>query len=491
MVAAAAAIAVLWPATAACAAPPQDDYDEVISALGVAPQPSDYVVIVDTSGSMANAGRYAKVRTALSQLSSVLLPKDYVALLTFDQTAVVRYQGLVGKDPDKIVASLPAVPQGQGTDIGAGIAAGLDQLERKGALEVGAIVLITDGGLAAPRQSPYREAGSEAWQLLRQRAAQLAEGHRIAPYAVALDDSSDAKLLKDVFTGVIDVASNQVEKRLARIDSDLVNVQAAKVLEKDLAAEITTSWSAPMTELPRGGGTRTIEVTIASPMKHVPIVLTDLGVSADPLGAAATGFPDTIELKPGDSVTLPLDVSWNGSGNAYLSLTAQVSSPWQDVITKRLGATFEPRIAGATPMTTAAPFDWGPYLPYLWGGGLAALLSFTAWFAWRITRPLLVGSLAFTRNGAVVDEVLLDGRKVSIGPRGSGAGTGLSGSVHAVRRRANAGEGEPGVQVSLKASGKKTTVRLFDGESSSINDVQVTYTSVRTRMMSMINDHSS
>jgi len=282
---------------------------------------------------------------------------------------VVRYEGVVGDDPGKIVASLPATPQGQGTDIGAGIEAGLTQLERKGAKEVGAIVLITDGGLAAPRTSPYREVGSEAWLALRERATELSATNKIAPYAVSLDDESDAKLLKDVFDGVIDVGSNQVEKRLARLDTDLVNVQAARVLEKDLTAEITTSWSVPLTNLPAGGGSREVEVTIASPMKHIPLVLTDVGVNAGPLNASATGLPETIALAPGDSVTLPIDVSWTGSGNAYLSLTAEVASPWQTVITKQLGVTFEPRITGATPMTTAAPFDWGPYLPYLWGAG--------------------------------------------------------------------------------------------------------------------------
>lgn len=224
-------------------------------------------------------------------------------------------------------------------------------------------------------------------------------------------------------------------------------------------------------------------------MKHIPIVLTDLGVNAGPLGASATGLPQSIELQPGDSVTVPIEVSWDGTGNAFLSLTAEVSSPWQNVITKRLGVTFEPRIAGATPMTTAAPFDWGPYLPALGAASLAALLGFTAWFTWRITRPRLVGSLAFTRDGKVVDEVLLDGRSVSIGPRASGASTGMVGEVHAVKRKADGGSVEPGVQLSVKANGKKASARLFDGESGQVGDLQVTYTSVRTRMMSMINDH--
>jgi len=116
-------------------------------------------------------------------------------------------------------------------------------------------------------------------------------------------------------------------------------------------------------------------------------------------------------------------------------------------------------------------------------------VTFTAWFAWRITRPRLVGSLAFTRGGTVVDEVLLDGRSVAIGPRTAGAATGLVGSVHAVKKPSRGGATEPGVQLSVKVSGKKTTARLFDTESSELGDLRVTYTSVRTRMMSMINNH--
>jgi len=86
------------------ALPRQVDRDDVIAALGVAPEPSHYVIAVDTSTSMSKAGRWESVTSSLAAFSATLLAEDRVSLISFDDTATVVLEGVT---PPPIRSSKP------------------------------------------------------------------------------------------------------------------------------------------------------------------------------------------------------------------------------------------------------------------------------------------------------------------------------------------------------------------------------------------------
>ncbi|MFN8137812.1 MAG: vWA domain-containing protein, partial [Propionicimonas sp.] len=118
-----AALLASLPASAA----PATGVEDVIAALGldVTSEAADYVVMVDTSGSMNAGGRYDSVRRELGKLVDSLDSDDRVSLLTFDTKAKSRFRGLVGANRSAVLAGLPATAKGKHTDLGTAIASGL------------------------------------------------------------------------------------------------------------------------------------------------------------------------------------------------------------------------------------------------------------------------------------------------------------------------------------------------------------------------------
>lgn len=471
----------------AFAAPSQVVFEDVVAALGVGPQPSDYVISVDISGSMADEGRWQTVKDSLTAMADSLLPNDHVSLITFGKTSTLEFDGVVGQDPQQIVAALPPVPDGKASDIGLGISAGLDQLERPKANEVAAFVLITDGEHRADPNSPYDKVGSEGWQQLRTRADKLVAERPIAAYAVALKAGADAKLLREVFTDVTEVPANQVTEQFGRLDADLVAVQAAEVLRSDLGAGVAATWSRPLNDLGTSG-TERVELTLTSNMKYVPIALSNLSVDAGAVQVSVTGLPAGLELNPGQSTTIPVELTWTGPGDGQLQVNAAISSPWQQVITDDLKLTFEPRITGGTPISAAAPIDLSGYVPYALLALVAGLIGFTAWWGYHITRPDLVGSISFSQNGELANEIILTGRRRKLdGIRTDSDSDGVvRGTVSGIRHKDAHGSYRTGVLINAQLGKDKVKAQLFDGDSLALGDLSITYTAVRSRMLALI-----
>src|SRR3954453_1642467 len=115
--------------------------EQIYRQLGVDSVPADYVVLVDTSGSMAGNGRYSNVRRVLAGFLSGLAPSDYVALYTFDTSPQRRYGGSAA-NRDAVLDALPGGPTPNGkTDIGLGIEQALNELNRSGAAGIATVVL--------------------------------------------------------------------------------------------------------------------------------------------------------------------------------------------------------------------------------------------------------------------------------------------------------------------------------------------------------------
>ena len=478
---------LLSAAGTAHADPGQSSTQEVYAALQVARQPSDYVVIVDTSGSMKIDNRYARVKSAVHRLLNALRPDDHVSLVTFDNRAAVRFRGAIGKDPLAALRSLPNSPRGKLTDIGAGISAGIAELEAPAAKPVGAIVLITDGKLDTDPKSPYRKTGSAAWAALRDRAATVAAGHQVASYALALGKGADAGLLRQVFPQAEDIPAAKIDDRFAELDAAVLRFQATEVLRSDLAHGVTATFADELKTLPTSGHATTA-VTLTSSYEHVPVVVSGLGVSASGLPQLqATTAATEIVLDPGKSVQVPITLDYTGTGTGMIRVTGTVSSPWSDVITKDLGLAFAPRLVAERPVeispVSGATSPGAPFpMILLVAAGLAALamVLLLGWLVAMMVRPAMVGSLTISRPDGSQDEVLLKGRRATVT---LGA---LGGQTVGATRKASNGTREPGVKLRLRNGAQRVRTALFDGDTTRVADLTVGYTSARTRMLDLI-----
>lgn len=151
--------------------------------------PADIALLLDTSSSMSGGKLAAAVRAAGSFLEQVNLPRDHVAVLTFNSQARLE-AGLTGSQ-GSLALALAAPRTGQGTRIDRGLEAALAELTgpraRSEALPV--LILLTDG---------RPDGGSEA---STRAAASAARGAGITLFTIGLGGDVDAALLRELAGG--------------------------------------------------------------------------------------------------------------------------------------------------------------------------------------------------------------------------------------------------------------------------------------------------
>lgn len=460
--------------------------DDVVSALGLVSEPADYVVLVDTSGSMNAGGRYTKVRTELGKLVAGLDSDDRVSLFTFDTKVTPRFRGVVGKKPTAVLAKLPRKASGKHTDIGAAIAAGLTELEKADTHRLAALILITDGKVDAPG-STYANSRSAAWKALQGRAAALGTNHQVAAYAVALQASTDAGLLKQAFPQASEVGASQVGARFAQVGGDLVRLQAAQALKDELAHPISVVWSGELGRALSDGVAVDAKLSLTSPYPHVPVELSDVrAVASDGLTVNLSGLPASIELDPNQSVTLPVRVTVTGSAgwSSRVGLAATVSSPWRGVLTDKLGVEFAPRIEGTAPVP-AAPIKLPPaLLPTLATvAAVVAALGLVFWLVRLVLVPPMSGLLTIRLGDRELADIPLRGRRMKVSA--PEIATELHGLVGTVAGRRVPGGGSA-VVVDLRFGSVHASGRILDGAALALGEMTVTFTSKRRRILDKI-----
>lgn len=476
-----AALAVPTPARA------EVGTDEVVQALGLASEPADYVVLVDTSGSMNAGGRYAKVRTELGKLVAGLDADDRVSLFTFDTKAVPRFHGVVGKTPESVLAKLPKKATGRHTDIGAAIAAGIGELEKPDTHRLAALILITDGKLDAPG-STYANPKSSAWKALQDRASGLDATHQVAAYAVALQASTDAALLKQAFPQAAEVNASQVGARFAQVGGDLVRLQAAQELKEELAHPIAVSWTGDLGKALADGSPVDVRLTLTSGYAHVPVELTGVRVETpEGLTVTLTGLPEKVTLAPNQSVTLPVRAAVTGSAGwgSTAALAATVESPWQRALTEGLGLEFAPAFDG-TASIPAAPIRLPPSLLSTIAAVVAVVVgaAVVLWLVRVLLIPPMNGLLTIRRGGRALADIPVQGRRAKVAaPSVAVELQGLTGSVRSRR----AGKGDPGgVLVDLRFGAVRARGPIADGGTLVLGDMTVVYTSKHRRILDKI-----
>lgn len=469
-------------------AAPAVKVDEVVAAVGLNSEPADYVLLVDTSGSMNQGGRYATVRRELRKLVAGLESDDRVSLVTFDSKAVPRFRGVIGKSPDAVVAKLPAKATGQHTDIGAAIAAGLTELERADTHRLTALILITDGEVDTADGSKYADVRSGAWKKLRQRADELGKRHEVAAYAVSLQSVTDAGLLNKVLPQAAEVSASQVGKRFAEVGGDLVRLQAAAALEAELAEPIRVAWHGDLGAAVASNAPTPLQLEFSSPYAHVPVELSNFEVQAAPgLAVELTGLPEQVTLAPGEQVTVDARVVVSGSGGSErtMSLTAKVNSPWRKALEEGLGVKFAPALEG-TVVVPAAPLKLPPTLLSTvgWVAGSLVALAALAWLGTILTTPRMDGLLTFRRDGRELADIVLSGRKSKlVAPEAAQDLVGLAGSVRGARGPSRE---QHAVRVDARFGAERVRGVIAEGDVLQMGDVEITYVSERRRILDMI-----
>jgi hypothetical protein len=337
-------------------AAPAPSREGIYRQLGVDKVPGDYVVLVDTSGSMAAGGRYSNVRSVLGGFLSGLAPSDYVALYTFDASPQRRYAGRAA-DRAAILNALPGGPTPNGkTDIGLGIEQALNELNRANAADIATVVLLTDGKQDAPASSAYRSTTAPAWTKLKTRAGSLKKTW-LGAYALPLRAQTGASLLQKVIPGTVVLQPSTGRALAGYLDQSKQATRLAKarsLLAGDIAEGVRTKWTA--TQSDAAAGSATLRATITSQTRRVPLTVSNLRVAASD-GVTWSGPPPaTVTLQPGQARSFTYTAHWKpgfslklwphqAAVSAPLSLTGQVSSPW--------AAALAPEIALNTPAKIA------------------------------------------------------------------------------------------------------------------------------------------
>jgi hypothetical protein len=487
------AAAVIGPAVAAVLvlpsawAAPATGVDDVVEALGLTSEPADYVVLVDTSGSMNANGRYATVRRELARLVDGLDSDDRVSLLTFDSAVKPRFRGIVGDNTGDVLAGLPASAGGVHTDIGAAIDAGLTELERADTHRLAALILITDGKLDAPG-SAYEVVKSEAWKALRTRASALARDHQVAAYAVSLQATTDARLLARVFPRATEVAAAQVGDRFARLGADLARLQAAEALKEEVRQAIPVTWTADLGAALAAGAPADVELVFTSPYAHVPVELRDIRPVAPPgLQVELSGLPEKVVLDPGAKVAVKgrARVAGTAQGEPRVTLTATVDSPWRKPLEDDLGLTFAPVLDGSAPVP-APPVSLPPTLLPLAGtaAGLAGAAVVVLLLVRILFTPTMGGVISFRRGDRELGEIVVNGRRMKLVPPVAATElTGLAGTAAGARGPKGV---ESAVRVTLRFGTTKARGLIPDAGTITLGDLEVGYTSGRRRILDKI-----
>jgi len=417
LLAAAAAIALAWPPAAASADPAT--LAQIEKAVGVGDIPADYIIMADTSGSMAGA-RYNGLKTSLRAFIAALDPADQVTLITFDSDADVVYQGRVGRSPDALIAKLPATADGTATDIGAALEKATDALERKGAPAIASVVLVTDGGHVPPTGSPYPETDGYAWQQLHKRV-KLISKQSLRAYALPLSGVSGASLMGQVFDRPTSLNAASVGDVTRLLETPKQEARKAKI-RSALAAEqgkgLTVEWPADLARL--SPGDNKITLTVRSSTAHIPQELTNVSVTSSNPAIQVRLRSTTVVVPAGGSAEVGAVVSWDAgprslayhepaSADTGLKLSASATSPWSATLADDLGIGFQPTLTGAE-VTGHGSANLGRPWPYR----IALLLLIVAAgliLRWFYQRPMLYGTL-------LVEPPQPPGHRIGLGGRG-------------------------------------------------------------------------
>jgi hypothetical protein len=452
-----------------------DSREDIFRALQVDQVPADYVILVDTSGSMTTSKLYGGVRATLGSFLDGLASADHVALFTFDSAVIPRYIGPAG-DTSRMLAGLPATADGTSTDIGQAIEQAISELERPDAASVASVVLITDGEHSPTASSAYPQASGPPWDRLRQRAEKL-KATSVKGYALPLGGASGASLLGTVVrqTTVLNPSAvAQLGDYLDRSKEGARLEKARLLLAPDQGKGVAASWTAPArADLSKQD--TVVTLTLHSETARTPLTVTGLKATLADGPELSADLPERIDLAPGETLNFPLRLQWHRSpwlipfhdereSTGPISLTGQVASPWTNAVRPDIDLK-TPAALGGTPPVVRISSVVGTWTAQGTAAAIVVILILLlALMAYLRKRASQSGTLVAVSpmTGQEVARFPLRGRRTRIGGQGlTGEGTVVA---RRVPRQLNNADGIE-YEITFRRLDHTDTVRLPSGGS--------------------------
>lgn len=483
---------------------------QIYSCLNLPVVPADYVVLIDTSGSMQSSGLYAQVLHALPALLNSLAtnPGTSVALATFDAGVKETHSmGPVG-DVAADVAALPSSANGARTDFGNALNYAYGQLNSP-STRAGAVILLSDGQLSTDPSSPWATYGNSHWNQLRDKFTSLGSRMALNGYGIELTPDTDlGRVLGQVFPNpmTFNTDSAALADALARTQADVDRVRATEVLQREdantaVSARFTAvdGTQAGLRHLDLSHRHSTVRLTLSTTASHVPLVVTNIKVTSAQFPMQAQPESTTVTLEPGNSQSsrsITVDLTWSVpdsgsvSGNevsrqTVLTVTGTVSSPWTETIRGELGdSSFTVGgLAGSSATLEAdepGHVDWTELVLIVVAAlaGLTLLIGACVALVRYFSRPRLRGSLTVVgTDNRQLGTVPLSGRRDRIDARRLD-GMPATATVRAVR----SGLRRDGVEITCErldiAAGPETR-RLRTGEERVLRGLRFAYEDLR------------
>ncbi len=414
--------------------------DDLEKAFSIDDLRSDFVVVIDSSGSMADGSNplFPQVRNAYKSLVDALPIGNRLSVITFDSTPTVVFDAAISrKNQAAAQSALDRIVPAGGTDLGSAISNALNKLERADAAQLATLIFMTDGEQHAGGQ--YADVNGGGWRALTRRAGEFEKSRpsRLAVRAIGLSDGGrrGAELVKSVFatsdTEIVQLPSDQLRAYLA--------AEAAKARRRSLIAAITDELrSHPIKATLTTDGTLTsnvkVKVTLRSSLEHLGVDV-DLKrvVAVDnrqrSVRSSIVGGSRTIHLPPAGSADFEVVVKPEVSTPDFFELpperreeidvTLRFSESAHAAPTELLEQTLriDTDVAVTQPDTFTAGRtlgkSWFWFITQILLSVLALLLAFYVWWRW-IKLPPLTGQLLLTSSNKDSSGVPLKGKKMVI-----------------------------------------------------------------------------
>ncbi|MFC0864006.1 vWA domain-containing protein [Sphaerimonospora cavernae] len=465
-------------APTAFAEPPQSSLEEVLDRLGVDKLPADYVVLIDTSGSMQDdkgPDLYQSAREGLAPLLDALDDKDRLTLINFDSLAQIDFSGPLNGAGSKALQNLPDRATGTSTDIGAAIKSAIDALGRAGD-DPAIVIMLTDGDHSPPPGSQYVKDTAQWVPGLRSEAQAVTERRPLRSYALALadDQKKGAQLFGEIFghTEVLNLPADQVKPYLYHVKDQVRLDKAAAVLQGErLAVQATLPG-----EVTVGAEGSEITAELTSLAERVPLHVSGLTLRVG--GASGRAVAPDVDLPPKGKATVrfkltaPQTFRWRIGvqeevvrGAARLSGT--VESPWLSVLARDIRVPFSPPAVKAEARSRAVSMVGIPY----WQIALALLaLVLMVLLGRYLTQRRWVTmngeQLTVSPQSAYPEDFRLAGRRMRLPYQSRSEGPAGQVEVRAQRRRRI---GRPGTERVLylwyRRDGRTAHAQLHPGRS--------------------------
>jgi hypothetical protein len=242
-------------------------------------EPADYVVALDTSGSITASGLWPLLQDSLVGFVQSLNVGDYLSVITFDTH--VGYLVLpqpISEDRSGIIQVIRqrGSPRGQHTDIGAALERAVAELRRPGAHRTQFFFILTDGKHEPPPGSRYPGKTGPPWDALRRTAVNTLSDRMLQVTALGIGQDTDVSLVRSVFPDALTIVVDRAALRafFGRRREELRREKLRLQMGSELSAGIVAV-DAPASTVLTGhpGEWMTLPLAFSNRCPHLPVAV--------------------------------------------------------------------------------------------------------------------------------------------------------------------------------------------------------------------------